>query len=945
MDTAIELSIKLLKEKIELFSKNIKDYESKSYNEYNTRVDFIDVMFSALGWDMHNRENYIENYRAVVREDKIDIDGNKKAPDYSFRIGQEIIFYVEAKKPSINIKNDPNPAFQLRRYAHSKELLFSVLTNFEEIAIYDGRIPPKVNDSAGIARVFYCTYDQLFEKTKIEGYETNFDFLFKTFGYQAIWHGSFRQYAEKNQKGTKTVDKGFLGYLEKWRKNLAEGIALKNESIDEYNLNIAVQKIIDRLIFIRIAEDRKIEYPDYLLKVAKNNKNIYSSLIALFAKADKKYNSGLFISDDSIGLKDLIIEDKILKDIIEEMYYPFPYEFSVLPIEILGKAYEQLLGKSIKYIRKTKFGHKIKIDKKPEIKIRKGSGIYYTPPYIVNYIVKNTVGAKIDRFKPSDIETLTIIDPACGSGSFLIGAYNYLLNYHLKYYIDNELKKSVKNGIIYKIVGNRYKLSAKTKSEILLNNIYGVDIDPQAVEVTKLSLLLKVLEDENLEYSEELYKTEQLDMLPNLSNNIKCGNSLIEKDYYTSNEEDLFNTIIHRKVNSFDWKNEFSNIINTGGFDIVIGNPPWVSLSRKFKNNILSDPELKYLIKKYNGNTYSPNLYEYFIWKGLELTKDNGLFSFIVPDRLGFNQQFKELRKYILDNFSIEKLLYKAEFPEVTVDTLIYIFNNTQNNNKIEVGKFGLPLQTVDKNTYLKDSNHTFFYEDSIEISDIVKKIDGLDSKKLGKCFDTNVGFITSAKLITEEKNNSAQIEILKGNCISKYQVFNKLFFEFNKNNIGGGTNDKNKLGATPKIVIRKTGYPIYAAYDESGMFPEQSLYFLFNNKTEASYYFYLGILNSNVFRFYYLHKLVTNKNSTPQLKKFDLDSFPIPTIADVHNDKIHSDIKNAVKKIIELLKTDNNFNKKQILDIDDYINKQVYDLYSLNKEDIAVIENNLQIN
>ncbi|MFA5519683.1 MAG: N-6 DNA methylase, partial [Spirochaetota bacterium] len=446
-----------LKERIEFFRKNIKDYKSEKYDEYKTRADFIDVFFSSLGWDMYNKQKIIEQFREVVREDKIVIDGSRKAPDYSFRIGPHIVFYVEAKKPSIDIKNDPAPALQLRRYAHTRGLALSILTDFEEIAVYDTRIKPDKKDSAYTARVFYCTYDELFSPCKIQDYSSNYEFLFNTFGKQAVLSGSFNKYVEANKKGTASVDRGFLDLLNRWREKLAESIALKNEDIDVYNLNIVVQKLIDRLIFLRIAEDRLIEKPNLLFELT-GEKDIYARLCNIFAVADLKYNSSLFLSED--WMMALNVEDKALKEIIDEMYPPqCPYEFSVLPIEILGHAYEQFLGKTIRFSRKTKFGHSVEIEEKPEV--RKAGGVYYTPDYIVDYIVENTVGVKLNSddipgprtpkggkvdkgakpLTPEEVSEIKILDPACGSGSFLIGAYNYLLRYHLEYYLKNKTRR------------------------------------------------------------------------------------------------------------------------------------------------------------------------------------------------------------------------------------------------------------------------------------------------------------------------------------------------------------------------------------------------------------------------------------------------------------------------------------------------------------------------
>ena len=561
-----------LDELVNQFQSNIKQYKSSIYDEANTRVDFIDKFFELLDWDVRNLQGYSEQYREVVREDKIQIEGKQKAPDYSFRIGKERKFFVEAKKPSVYIKEEISPAFQVRRYGYTAKLPLSILTDFEEFAIYDTRIKPDKNDKASVARIFYCTYDE---------YEKHFDFIFNTFSKSAILKGSFDKYIEenKNKKGTGEVDKELLKLVEDWRTELAKNIALRNNDIDIYNLNNAVQKIIDRIIFLRIAEDKEIEPYENLLNLTKieNAKDkrenfVYYRLNNLFITANNKYNAGLFQPEEwlqppstpdlSRGLR---ISDKVLISIIKGLYYPeCPYEFSILPIEILGNIYEQFLGKTIKF-RNVKDGHTAIIEEKPEV--RKAGGVYYTPQYIVNYIVENTIGEKIRNQTLDEISKLKICDPACGSGSFLVGAYQYLLNFYLEYWTkEKNLKKALKEEKIYQVSENNYKLTIEEKQKILINNIYGVDIDPQAVEVTKLSLYLKLLENESKESEGYLFKHSDFKLLPSLDNNIKCGNSLIGSDFYTSRvtrdlNRGLFPDLeTMRKVNVFDWEKEFPEI-------------------------------------------------------------------------------------------------------------------------------------------------------------------------------------------------------------------------------------------------------------------------------------------------------------------------------------------------------------------------------------------------
>ena len=641
-----------LRKLIELFQVNIDQYKSANYDESNTRTDFIDKFFELLGWDVRNTAGYSEQYRDVVREDRVVIDNRPKAPDYSFRIGGNRKFFVEAKKPSVNIKDDMTPAFQVRRYGYTAKLALSILTDFEEFAVYDTRIKPHKNDKASTARIFYCKFDQYLEKSSFDGFETNFDYIIGTFSKENIQRGSFDRYIEttRNKRGTSEVDKELLALVEEWRLTLAKSLARLNPMLDDWHLNVAVQRIVDRILFLRIAEDRRIEHFETLLKTTKTS-GVYGRLQSIFADADDKYNAGLFKREDWLGK--LNVDDKILATIITGLYYPeSPYEFSVLPIEILGSIYERFLGKTIILTA----GHNAKVEEKPEV--RKAGGVYYTPQYIVNYIIRETVGSKTNNRTPKDIAKLTVLDPACGSGSFLVGAYTFLLDTHLAYYTDaKSIKKSLKTGVIYETDKNTCRLSIEEKQRILLNNIYGVDIDPIAVEVTKLSLYLKLLEDETEESRELLFRHSDLKMLPNLDDNIRCGNSLIESDFYRNKDLPLLGDYEMRKVNAFDWPQAFPQIFKNGGFDCVIGNPPYV------RQETLDDDTKRYFQEHYTVYHGTADLYAYFIERGIGLLKGGGNYAIIVANKWLRANYGEPLRKWL----KTQTLLEIVDFGDLPV--------------------------------------------------------------------------------------------------------------------------------------------------------------------------------------------------------------------------------------------------------------------------------------
>jgi type I restriction-modification system DNA methylase subunit len=416
------------------------------------------------------------------------------------------------------------------------------------------------------------------------------------------------------------------------------------------DLNFAVQRTIDRIIFLRMCEDRGVEHYAQLQALL-NGEHTYKRLQYLYGIADEKYNSGLFHfreekeraeAPDELTLK-LKIDDKVLKDIIRRLYYPeSPYEFSVLTGDILGNVYEQFLGKVIRLTA----GHHAVVEEKPEVK--KAGGVYYTPAYIVDYIVKNTVGKLCEAKSPKQIEKLRILDPACGSGSFLIGAYTSLLDYHRDWYVKQGPEKHAK--VIYQGAGGHWYLTTQEKKRILLNNIYGVDIDSQAVEVTKLSLLLKVLEGESEETIGKTLKLFRERALPDLGNNIKCGNSLIGPDFHKNKQMSLLGDEDRYRINAFDWHSEFPDMFPSpsgrgtkgegeGGFDAVIGNPPYVRIQALQEWAPIEVQHYKSAYKSAGKGNY--DLYVVFVEKGLSLLNKNGRLGFILPHKF-FNAQYGE---------------------------------------------------------------------------------------------------------------------------------------------------------------------------------------------------------------------------------------------------------------------------------------------------------------
>jgi hypothetical protein len=635
----------------ETFADHRDHYRSGNYNEAQLRKEFLDPFFAALGWDMDNTAGLAPQYRDVIHEDALRIGPHVKAPDCAFTLHGQRKFFLEAKKPAVNIKSDIDPAYQLRRYAWSAKMPLSILSDFEEFAIYDTRIKPVKGDPSSKARTFYCTCDQYPEK---------WDEIAAIFSRDAILKGSFDKYADSNKKkkGTAEVDAEFLAEIERWRDLLARNLALRNPDLSVRDLNFAVQKTIDRLVFLRICEDRGTE--DYgRLKVIANGTQTYPRLLELFRTADHRYNSGLFHFAKEKGQAEepdtltphLLLDDKVLKDIITHLYYPdSPYEFSVLPADILGSVYEQFLGKVITLTA----GHRATVEDKPEVK--KAGGVFYTPTYIVDFIVKQTVGPLIEGKTPKQIESIRVLDPACGSGSFLIVAYQFLLDWYHQYYLAQDPDKLAKgkNPVLVASRAGGWILTTAERKRILLAHIFGVDIDSQAVEVTKLSLLLKVLEGETAQSVQRELIHQRV--LPDLGNNIKCGNSLIGSDFYAQPGLPEMDTDAHLRVNVFDWdgKDGFPEIMKAGGFDAVIGNPPYLRIQGLQENH---GNQIEFFTTFYESASKRFDFYMLFLEKGYRLLSKAGELGFICPHKFITSDNASNLRAFLAHNRAIRKLV------------------------------------------------------------------------------------------------------------------------------------------------------------------------------------------------------------------------------------------------------------------------------------------------
>jgi type I restriction-modification system DNA methylase subunit len=937
------------------FDQQRQVYRAGKYNETQLRREFLDPFFEALGWDMTNRDGLAEIYKEVIHEDSLEIEGENKAPDYAFRIGGTRKFFVEAKKPAVNIEFNIHPAFQLRRYAWSAKLPLGILTDFEEFAIYDCRVKPDKGDKASTARILLFSY---------KDYLNKWDEIVSVFSREAVLKGSFDSYAEtlKSKKGTTEVDDAFLAEIERWRELLARNIALRNPNLTARELNYAVQMTIDRIVFLRICEDRGIER-DEQLKDISTQKNIYENLVLLFQRADARYNSGLFhfkndkeqsSGPDSLTLH-LKIDDRVLHDILSNLYYPeSPYVFREIPSDILGQVYERFLGKVIRLTD----GHQAKIEEKPEV--RKAGGVYYTPTYIVDYIVQNTVGKLLEEKTPKEVAKLKFLDPACGSGTFPLGAYQYLLDWHLKWYIENDLEKSLsgRKPVLYQSKDG-YQLTTAKKKEILLNNIFGVDIDAQAVEVTKLSLLLKVLEGENQETIGSQLSFLQERVLPDLGKNIQCGNSLIGPDYHEGQQLTMsFADQEERyRVNAFDWKGAFPQVFVQGGFDAVFGNPPYGAL--------FNDADKSYIRSHFKTYKYRFDSYVYFIEKAITLTKPKGYISFITPELWLKLENNDALREYIAENADLEKLWICGEnvFADATVNTVVFRLHRGIKAETVEIER-GSASWELSSDLWKKAKGFEINYRINPEHASIIGKI---------KAFPTLSNFGEAIQGITPyDKYRGQNPELIKrrgyhfdykkdetcgkwlsGKDVSRYNL--SWSGEWLSYGPWLGAPRESRFFEGTRLLFREVpgvGKRIQAtiAFDEVLYHGHSITPFKLSEKSDVKIQYLLALVNSSLIS-WYGGKTLPNfgKDVFPKLNPQDILAIPIRPInfSNPSDKSRHDKLVSLVDRLLELHKgnprtpQEQELVSREIKSKDKQIDTLVHELYALTADEISIVELN----
>ncbi|MCP2604493.1 N-6 DNA methylase, partial [Candidatus Aminicenantes bacterium AC-708-M15] len=621
------------------------------------------------------------------------------------------------------------------------------------------------------------------------------------------------------------------------------------------------------------------------------------------------------------------------------LYFPqCIYKFDVIDVDLLGSIYERYLGKTIKVTPK-----RVKVEEKPEV--RKAGGVYYTPKYIVDYIVKNTVGKIIQGKTPEQISKIKILDPACGSGSFLISAFQTLIDYHLHYYEKHPEESG--QGTLFPDVIEDYdgtkRLSIEKKAQILRNNIFGVDIDPQAVEITMMSLYLKCLEGEK-----DLPRKKEL--LPSLAKNIRCGNSLISFDIF--DQPTLFKDEEKERINPFDWYSKstgFGDIMEQGGFDVVIGNPPYIRI------HSLPKVDINYYRSHYVAADKQFDIFCIMIEKGISLLKQKGRLGFIVPSLFLKGYQYSTLRKLILEKTNIESLTDFGDgvFENVKMPTCVVIFQKIRRPNdknklifKIKLpNEKGFIKKIVPQIIYKTTESHTFEDIDEKTYSILLK------IKKRAIDLESIMRITRGLEIGKKNKGISSQkikgfIRVLSGEDIGRYEIRNVKFLD--KNLLKKFWKDK-EIFENPKIMIRETGVQITATYDDTGIYTLRTIYNMILKDHRFNLKYILGLLNSRLMQYFYTVKFKPVTDIFPKIRVVQTRKLPIRTI-DFNNPKeraMHDKIVKLVDKMLELNKKKNSLPpssereriEREIKITDEKIDELVYELYGIIEEERKIIE------
>jgi len=704
------------------FTRNRQRLHAAETNEATIRLEYVDGFWRALGWDVQNVAQRSPAEKDVVAEAAVATYEaarvRARRPDYLFRIGGFPRFIVEAKRPAVDLATDPEAIFQAKTYAWSARIPFAILTSFERFRLFDCTVKPYLREpDRGIVRDFDLAYT---------AYVAQWDEMLATFGQASVLDGSLERLLSKiksvaprrrirapdrmlvDLRGSEPVDRAFLAFLEDYRKRFATAIYEGNRAAfpdietahGAAKLTEAVQRLIDRFVFIRVCEDRNIapwaELRETLDRVAREGSEPYAAFVAVFREFDRQFNGYLFKVDFT---EDLRVPGDVLADFVRSLYPPeSPYRFDAIGDDILAIIYERFLG-NVVHVRKGR----VEIEPKPEV--RHAGGVYYTPRFVVDSIVRRVVGPKVHGRAPLDVLDVKILDPACGSGSFLVAAYQFLVN-HCEAYVREHPDSAVvpatpkarkkTRRLAFQAKDGTWHLRPEFRSALLTSCIFGIDIDLQAVEVTAMSLYLKMLEGELPPHWQRDLLGSRL--LPSLDNSVRCGNSLIDSEgfdrWWDQKHGGLFagDDDTRFRLNRFDWNSRtrgFGRVIEErGGFDCIIGNPPYIRVQEL---NRWAPEECEYYKWRYEAARQGNyDIYVVFVERAMQLLARDGLLGFIMPHKYWQARYGAGLRGLISRGRHLRSVIdftHEQVFTDATTYTAIHVMDRAGNGGPVDYAR------------------------------------------------------------------------------------------------------------------------------------------------------------------------------------------------------------------------------------------------------------------
>ena len=939
-----------VKKLVDKFEKNKNYFLSSEFQEAEARKDFIDLFFISLGWDVLHKTQENPYEQEVKVEKGVSIGKAQKRADYAFYIGpnfRDPKFFAEAKKPSQSLKN-PDYYFQTIRYGWNAGNGIGVLTDFVELDILDCTKKPDINDVFG-------GHHKCFAYTDYHD-EDKFKEIYFLISREAVANNSIERYVDNFPKpkgkaiqkglfpgGFQSIDESFLEYIDDIRVTLAKSFKKNDKRLTSEELTEATQRTIDRLVFIRFLEDKLIEQTNYVSEFG-NRYNAWTDFISVCRKLDAKYNGVVFkqhfIDDEKFRGPDPDEFHEVCSDV---SHLNTPYDYNFIPIHILGSIYERFLGKVVHATEKI-----VTVDPKPEV--RKAGGVYYTPRYIVDYIVKNSIGKCIERKTPGEISKMRFADIACGSGSFLISAFEFILDNHNKYFQANP-DKAKKAGCIYR--DGRWVMTIKQKQQLLLNNIYGVDIDQQAIEVTQLSLYLKLLEDETTATANEMMVLFHEKILPDLSKNIVCGNSLIGADI--SKQKDLI-ALDNGCLNSLDFNFEFPDIMKKGGFDAVIGNPPYVRV------DTLEHQLKDFIVSNYISAKGKYDLYYLFIERAFGLINKNGMLGYIIPNRFTTSDSGYELRKRLLSfghKITINSVSKIRVFKEAAIYPCILLIEGKTNNSTELIIQETLKIEDINlaknqvkilKNEIDKLPNLIFPINSKRELLDIYFRL-------IEKCaFSEEILLIQEGLRIPGElEDNHGHYHIVKQYQFNRYSDIKEGSYitksKLKKYISSSSSRFENCL--KEKILFAEDALRIKATLDPTKSVCQGGVYFgTLIKGTNLNMKYLLGIYNSKLMTRLY-ENLFAGMHMGGGYLRFRtsfLNKLPIriPNMENRTEKQTHDRIIQLVEHMVEIkgklraAKTDKdkNYWERKINEADMTLDNEIYSIYALTEKEIDQINN-----